>query len=499
MRKILPRLRAVTVAFGKSLGFVALGGALCLSQMSAAHANPRYAGFVIDANNGKVLYEDSADAYRYPASLTKMMTLYMTFAALKTGRISKSSQMPVSKYAAARPPSKLGLKVGSSITVEEGISALVTKSANDASVVMAEFLAGSEARFAEQMTATARKLGMSRTTFKNANGLPNSEQRTTARDMATLGIALREHFPEYYGYFSTRSYNFRGTRLGNHNRVLGRVEGTDGIKTGYINASGFNLVSSVKRDGKSIVAVVMGGRSGRSRDDHMVKLLNQYLPQASTRGGGALIASRASVPTPMPVATSAPAATTVASLPASGPVPGSRPAVVNVDERIALAYGSDAAGAIARLPQPDARPIVGRDALRAALVEERPASHIPFPAVSRPALTGGVPMPQVGIPGAVDHETTGSVQSASVSRPSSPWVVQIAAAPAAADAMNMLSEAKRKVGGPLSVAEPFIEPVSSGSQTLHRARFAGFASKDQAWAACAALKRNDYNCYAVAN
>lgn len=499
MRKIFPRLRAVTAALGKTLGFAALGGALCLSQLSAAHANPRYAGFVIDANNGRVLYEDNADAYRYPASLTKMMTLYMTFAALKTGRISKSSKMPVSKYAAARPPSKLGLKVGSTITLEEGINALVTKSANDASVVMAEFLAGSEARFAEQMTATARKLGMSRTTFKNANGLPNSEQRTSARDMATLGIALREHFPEYYGYFSTRSYNFRGTRLGSHNRVLGRVEGTDGIKTGYINASGFNLVSSVKRDGKSLVAVVMGGQSGRSRDDHMVQLLNRYLPQASTRDAGALIASRADVPTPLPVAASATAL--VAALPSKGPVPDSRPAVgaLSVDERIALAYGSDAADAIARLPQTEARPIVGRDALRAALVEERPASNIPFPAVSRPALNSGVPMPRVGVPSAVDHETTGSVQSAAVSRPSSPWVVQIAAAPAADEAMSMLSEAKRKVGGPLIAAEPFIEPVSSGSQTLHRARFAGFANKDQAWAACAALKRSHYNCYAVAN
>ena len=493
MRKFLPRLKAVTAAFGKSLCLAAIGSALCLTQVSAADANSRYAGFVIDANNGKVLYEDRADDYRYPASLTKMMTLYLTFSALKSGRVSKSSKMPVSKYAAARPPSKLGLKVGSSMTVEEGISALVTKSANDASVVIAEFLGGSEERFAEQMTATARKLGMSRTTFKNANGLPNSEQRTTARDMATLGIALREHFPEYYGYFSIRSYNFRGTRLGNHNRVLGRVEGTDGIKTGYINASGFNLVSSVKRDGKSVVAVVMGGRSGRSRDDHMVELLNRYLPQASTRDGGALIASRPAISLPV-----AAAATTVAALPSSGPIPGSRPAgSIDVNERIALAYGSDAAGAIARLPQVDTRPIIGRDALRAALVEERPASHIPFPAVSRPALNTGVPMPRVGVPG-VDPDTTGSVQSA-LSRPSSPWVVQIAAAPAAADAMRMLSEAQRKVGGPLASAEPFIEPVGSGSQTLHRARFAGFANKDQAWAACAALKRSQYNCYAVAN
>ena len=499
MRQILPSLRAVTLAVCRTLGLAALGSVLCLSQMSAAHANPRYAGFVIDVNNGKVLYNENGDAYRFPASLTKMMTLYMTFAALETGRVTKSSKMPVSRYAAGRPPSKIGLKVGSTVTVEEGINALVTKSANDVSVVMAEFLGGSEARFAEQMTATARRLGMSKTTFKNAKGLPNSEQRTSARDMATLGIALREHFPQHYHYFSTRSYNFRGTRLGNHNRVLGRVEGTDGIKTGYINASGFNLVSSVRRDGKNIVAVVMGGRSGRSRDDHMVTLLNRYLPQASTRAGGPLVASRGSVPTPMPLAASVTAE--VAQLPTAVPVPGSRPTgAVSVDERIALAYGSDAAGAIARLPQPDTRPIVGRDALRAALVEERPAAQIPFPAMSRPASTSGVPMPPAAIPsGNVDPGTTGSIQTAALSRPTSPWVVQIAAAPVADDALSMLAEAKRKVGGPLATAEPFLEPVSSGSQTLHRARFAGFASKDQAWAACAALKRSDYNCFAVAN
>ncbi|HEY9056629.1 MAG TPA: D-alanyl-D-alanine carboxypeptidase [Aurantimonas sp.] len=475
---------------------VTMGAGLSLTHAAGADANPKYAGFVIDANNGQVLYSENADAPRYPASLTKMMTLYMTFDALKSGRASLGSRMPVSAYAAGRPPSKLGLKTGSTLTVEEGIYALVTKSANDASVVMAEFLAGSESAFAAQMTARARKIGMRSTTFKNANGLPDSGQRTTARDMATLGIALREHFPEYYKYFSTRSYSFRGRRLGNHNRVLGRFQGTDGIKTGYINASGFNLVSSVARDGKSLVAVVMGGRSGRSRDDHMVDLLNRYFPKASTRDTGPLLASRA---------VGAVGNVVVAELPKRGPLPDSRPVVqTSIDERIALAYGSAPAAAIARLPEPRSRPLLGRDALRAALVQERPATRTPFPESSRsiPAAFG-IPLPPAAIPGGkdLDPTTTGSVvaSAAPAAVPSSPWVVQIAATPGAEQAMAMLGEAKNKVGGPLSSAKPFTETVKSGSQTLYRARFAGFSSKDEARNACAALKRSAYNCYAVAN
>lgn len=493
MRSQVDGLKTAIRKLTKLIVLVAMGASLSLTHAAGADANPKYAGFVIDANNGQVLYSENADAPRYPASLTKMMTLYMTFDALKSGRVSLGNRMPVSAYAAGRPPSKLGLKPGSTLTVEEGIYALVTKSANDAAVVMAEFLAGSESTFAEQMTAKARRIGMRATTFRNANGLPDNGQRTTARDMATLGIALREHFPEYYKYFSTRSYSFRGRRLGNHNRVLGRFQGTDGIKTGYINASGFNLVSSVARDGKRLVAVVMGGRSGRSRDDHMVELLNRYFPKASTRGTGPLVASRSS------------GNAVVAELPTRGPLPDSRPvAPTSIDERIALAYGSEPAAAIARLPEPRSRPLLGRDALRAALVQERPVTRTPFPEPSRsiPAAFG-IPLPPAAIPGGkdLDPRTTGSIAASAPpkSAPSSPWVVQIAATPEADQAMAMLGEAKNKVGGPLSSAVPFTETVKSGSQTLHRARFAGFSTKDQARSACAALKRDAYNCYVVAN
>ncbi|WP_422570232.1 SPOR domain-containing protein [Antarcticirhabdus aurantiaca] len=499
MRKPLPRLRSALFSVTKSLGIVALGFGLATQVPGVASANPKYAAFVIDANNGRVLYEEDADDYRYPASLTKMMTLYMTFEALEQGRVRLDSAMPVSAYAAGRPPSKLGMKPGSTLSVEDAIKGLVTKSANDASVVLAEFLAGSEDRFASAMTQKARRIGMSKTTFRNANGLPDDGQRTTARDMATLGIALREHFPQYYKYFSTRSYSFRGRTVNGHNRVLDRVKGVDGIKTGYIRASGFNLVSSVVRGDKKLVAVVMGGRSGRSRDDHMVELLTRYLPAASSSPkAGQLVASApATLGGPPATAASAVGVATLASI----PVPGSRPmealSPASIDQRVAMAYGTSAADAVSAMPVPNERPLMGRDALRAALVEERPAvgglqvpTAQPLPRERRTpaaAVTGGSDL---------DPTTTGVV-AARESSPSSAWVIQIAASPSREQALEMLAEAKAKAG--LRSAEPFTESVGNGSSKLYRARFAGFQTKDEAWSACASLKKKSYSCYAVAN
>ena len=264
---------------------------LVLAMALPAAANPKYAGIVIDANTGKTLYSENADAPRYPASLTKMMTLYLVFEALDSKRITKKTPVPFSAAAAAKPPSKLGVGAGRSITVEAAILALVTKSANDAAAAVGELLGGTETRFAQMMTAKAQQLGMSSTRFRNASGLPDPQQVTTARDMAKLGIALREHFPHHYHYFSTRSFKFGKHNFANHNRLLGSVRGVDGIKTGYIRASGFNLVTSVNHEGKKIVAVVMGGRTGASRNQHMADLIARTLPKASTRGGGALVAA----------------------------------------------------------------------------------------------------------------------------------------------------------------------------------------------------------------
>jgi D-alanyl-D-alanine carboxypeptidase len=246
------------------------------------HAKPPpFSHIVLDAKTGKTLEAFNADDKRYPASLTKVMTLYLLFEQIEAGKLTLSSEMEVSRYAASRPPTKLGLKPGAFIRVDDAIKALVTKSANDAAVVVAESIAGSEEEFARMMTSKALALGMQHTTYANASGLPNPNQVTTARDQAILGRAIQWHFPRHYKYFATNSFHFRGREIHTHNRLLGQVRGVDGIKTGYTHASGFNLVTSVRRDRRHIVAVVIGGRTSRSRDAFMRKLIKDYIDDAS--------------------------------------------------------------------------------------------------------------------------------------------------------------------------------------------------------------------------
>lgn len=260
--------------------------ALALALAPAARADDRYAALVIDAHTKEVLHADMADEARYPASLTKMMTLYLLFEAIDRGEVRLNEQMVASKRAVAQPPSKLGLRAGASISVEDAIKALVTKSANDVAVVVAEHLAGSESRFAAQMTARARELGMSRTRYVNASGLPDSRQQTTARDVATLSLALQEDYPQFYGYFQTPGLKWGRTYAANHNRLLGRVEGVDGIKTGYTRASGFNLASSVTREGRRIIGVVLGGETAAARDNQMRYLIEQSFATLYARSNG---------------------------------------------------------------------------------------------------------------------------------------------------------------------------------------------------------------------
>ena len=269
-----------------------------LASISSSY-DPPYAAIVVDAKNGGVLHAANPDAPRHPASLTKIMTLYLLFERLESGKITLETQMPVSEEASIQAPTKLGLKPGETLKVEDAIKALVTKSANDAAVVIAEALGGSEDEFARAMTRKARALGMKNTTYRNANGLPNDEQITTARDQALLGIAIQERFPKYYRYFSTLSFVYRGNAMRNHNHLLGKVEGVDGIKTGFTRDSGFNLVTSVKRGPRHIVAVVLGGRSASSRDARMRDLIETHIAQASTKPPAALVAEAAK-PEPTP-------------------------------------------------------------------------------------------------------------------------------------------------------------------------------------------------------
>jgi D-alanyl-D-alanine carboxypeptidase len=256
-------------------------------RAAAAETNQsRFAALVVDANTGHVLYEKNAGDPRYPASLTKMMTLYLTFEALKTGRLRLDDAMPVSAKAAEQPQTNISLDPGDRLHVRKAIESLVIRSANDASMVLAEALGETQWNFALMMTRKARQLGMKDTTFRNPHGLPDPQQVTTAYDMARLGIALRRDFPEYYHYFSLRDFTYNGVNYTTHNRVLGRVSGADGIKTGYIRASGFNLVTSVKRGNYNLVAVVMGGSSASARDNTMVTMLDRTFAQLETKSQG---------------------------------------------------------------------------------------------------------------------------------------------------------------------------------------------------------------------
>jgi len=250
------------------------------SQTSAPYAPP-YAELVVDSRSGKTLYAVNADAQRHPASITKVMTLYLLFEELDAGRVSLGSQIKISNWAQKQAPSKLGLNAGDTISVEDAIKAVVTKSANDIAVAIAESIGGTEANFADLMTKKARSLGMSRTVYANASGLPNPRQLTTARDLVTLGKSIQQRFPKYYSYFSMRSFEYEGDTIGNHNKLLGRVDGVDGIKTGYTQASGFNLLTSVHQDDRALLAVILGGRSGPSRDRRMAELIDTYLDKAS--------------------------------------------------------------------------------------------------------------------------------------------------------------------------------------------------------------------------
>lgn len=258
-----------------------LAGCTTVTPPDAVLAVPaapqKYAAIVVDAKTGKQLFEVNSTAQRYPASLTKMMTLYLLFEALETGRVTKETQIPVSDHAASQPPTKMRFRRGETIDVDSAIRAIVVRSANDVAVAVGEYLGGSEEQFAGMMTAKARQIGMTSTVFRNASGLPDADQHTSARDMAVLGMALHSRFPQQFHYFSESDFMFRGRLVRGHNDMLGRVRGVDGIKTGYIRASGFNIVTSYNADGRQLIVVVMGADSARQRNDHVEALIQRSL------------------------------------------------------------------------------------------------------------------------------------------------------------------------------------------------------------------------------
>lgn len=302
----MPRLRRQGVAFVCAVLVACLAFSTVAEAKTKKHRRhseaggftPTAASLVVDYYSGRVLYSSNADAQTYPASLTKVMTLYLLFERLQQGTISLNSRVPISTHAANQAPSRLGLRPGQTIRVEDAILALVTKSANDIAVALAEYMGGTEKDFARLMTAKARALGMSRTQYMNASGLPNKGQLTTARDQATLAKRVQTDFPQYFRYFSTEEFAWNGAVIRNHNHLLGKYEGVTGLKTGYTAASGFNLTTTVKRDNKSLIGVVLGGKTSRARDLQMVAILDRALPSAmAMRDTGTRLASATPRPT----------------------------------------------------------------------------------------------------------------------------------------------------------------------------------------------------------
>ena len=537
MRFDLPyrHILAVILILGASSG---IGEAEAAKRRKPAWDPGKYAAIVIDANTDKVLFSANSDKPRYPASLTKMMTLYVLFDDLAAGKLKKSTKMSVSAHAAGQAPSKLGLKPGQTITVDHAIRALVTKSANDVAATVAEHLAGSESAFAERMTKTARGLGMANTTFRNASGLPDSGQRTTAKDLSILARALIRNHPDYYSYFATRTFTYNGRGYRNHNRLLGRVQGVDGIKTGYINASGFNLTTSARRGKRHLVAVVMGGPTGSIRDAKMRSLLDSYFAKASTTK-----AIKGPVPQP--------------DLIARVPVPDLRPREFAQADEATDEPTID--GIVAGLEKPQPKPAVlapaggeptTRPMLAAVALPQKIPGRMPMAPNLEPTTLDAQHATRTGeangatsapkgltilmrtsdkrrpIMAALTSSETSSPQTtaASVSRLAESsarqeetpaagnkmndtvasliaeklqdlWLIQIGAFDEEAAARRKLDEAQAE-SQTLKSRLAYTEPVTKNDLTLYRARFMGF-DRGSAEAACAQLKKANFKCLAM--
>ena len=382
----------------------------------AAPSMANYSSLIMDATSGRVLHETNADLTRYPASLTKMMTLYVLFEALDNGSVAFDESLPISEHAASQPPSKLGLMPGQSISVENAILALVTKSANDVAVAVAERLGGRESRFAWMMTSKAGEIGMSRTMFANASGLPDPDQVTTARDVAVLALALLHNFPHYYYYFSTDHFYYDGSVHANHNRLLGSYTGLDGIKTGYTHSSGYNLVASAVRDGHRLIGVVLGARSPANRSSIMVSLFDQAFSgheiiEVQDEGPAPPVQVRLASVVPSKAKVAAVGRRTFARTALRSPAKGARSSTVSRSRAsretafargpVRLAIGKKArsrlpvttAGGVARVRVADARPHSGKKLISAKSAaktrQQSFAKSMPTAAKSPPQLKTG--------------------------------------------------------------------------------------------------------------
>jgi D-alanyl-D-alanine carboxypeptidase len=483
------------------------------SPRRAAHI----AAIVVDGNSGETLYAQNENQQRFPASITKVMTLYLLFEQIEQGRLRLDSEIPISPYAASQKPTKLGLRPGQTITVEDAIKAVVTRSANDIAVAIAETIAGSEDNFARLMTQKAHALGMTSTHFANASGLPNPGQLTTARDLAVLGRAIQERFPRYYHYFATRTFYYHGAAIANHNHLLGRIEGMDGIKTGYTNASGFNLLTSVKRGGRYIVAVVLGGASARSRDQVMAGLIEEQIGNASAMRTASSAPENQLPPRmaeaqprngedqrpqprdgyearPRPASPAEPAASAssirVASLSSDVPPERPRPAFVPGAPKILLRVEQgEPKFKPAAQDGSTARKTAGLGAQAATATPASSPLTSPHPRGKPDAIAAVIEeLPRHGTPKAAADERPPAARSG--------WMIQIGATNDVAKAAELLARARSEGPKTLIKAQAFTEKIKKGQETLYRARFAGL-EEDSAALACKALKRSGFSCFAT--
>ena len=462
---------------------VVLVAACAAGFVAPAQANSKYAAYVEHAHSGDVLFDRYSTQRRYPASLTKMMTLYVLFDEIEAGRLSLDSELKVSARAAAQPPSKLGVKKGSTIDVETAIEALVVKSANDVAVVVAEAISGSEWRFATKMTQKARGLGMRRTTFRNASGLPNRKQITTARDMAILGRRLMQDHPEYWRYFSTKKFTWNGRTYRTHNALVRSFDGADGIKTGYTRRSGYNLVTTAKRDGHHIIGVVLGGRSSRTRDAHMRDILSK---------GFAAIEKKP---------------TLIAALHRASPTPRLKPTLIAQREReqamMIAAFGGDI---VAPSPKPASQmtaaagSLLNHDAVKTeadriaaviagesgddaigALIAQSDKSPEDFNSFERTRLAALNPD--------IENPAEGDVE------PDLSWSVQIGAFSTKSLAQTELETAA--VAGELADRARAVQPMDGpDGKTIYRARFTDL-TQSEAQETCSSLRAIDVHCFSV--
>ncbi len=538
------------VLFARTIltSFFVVAALLTLGQTGARADVPRaYAGIVVDAKTGNTLYSYAADSLRYPASITKVMTLYVLFQELKAGRMTLSTRLNVSRNATRAVPTKLNVRAGATIKVEDAIKALIIVSANDVARVVAENISGSESEFAKRMTRTARALGMSRTTYANASGLPNSSQVTTARDQARLGMAIFQHFPEYYDYFQKRSFRYGGRNYGSYNRLLGQ-NGVDGIKTGYIRASGYNLLTAARKNNRHIVVVGMGFNTGAARNAKVRSLITTYMGRAR-RGS---YWRQAAIPTvgAQGSANNYAVAQNVPVVPA--PRPPGRDNIPNNDNGLPTRAPSSVHQ---RTDQPIVllttapNPAVRNNNNTVAVASLAPTELIPRNAVQAATITAngslqnqrdqpidiigawisenftlgsrrtgqlqnsGVAtlLPPIAIGNSsgqtIDLMTSASI-SASAGSPTDPqtsatdhtttpiWVVQIGAPPSSEAAQEMLSDATSKISA-LGNYRSYVEQFNKTGQTFFRARFTGFAERQQAINMCEEIKQNNISCLAV--